>query len=276
MSTALLPEISASAWMLVTSSLIAVRFDAIARLRSLREVRREQARVLGARRVDDQIGRGDALAQARVERHRPRPRLRAMSRTALPRGAQQRRRSSSDSGRSIRKTSEMRFCCFASTISASLHEHAAIALERHQKGVGAVGDVLDEPGGKAEKRAVVVDGVVEAAAAKQIRAGEDEIADRAVGELERAARLAAPRRTASTRSAHLRRRPRPRRASSACSAVFARARVRQPRVEHSMRPRDTNASRARRARRSCGSPTVRGCRRGSAAPRRSTRRRRSR
>ena len=66
-------------------------------------------------------------------------------------------------------------------------EQPPIALERHEKGVGAVADVLDESRRQSQQRAIVVDGVIEAAAAVEVAAGKHEVADRTVGELEVAA-----------------------------------------------------------------------------------------
>ena len=109
-------------------------------------------------------------------------------------------------------------------------EHAAIALERHQKRVGAVGDVVDKPRWKPEQRAVVVDRVVEPAAAQQIATRKHEIADRAVGKFERAPGVELPAHRVDALT-HLR----PARDGDPferLQGLFARTRVRKPRIEH--------------------------------------------
>jgi hypothetical protein len=68
-------------------------------------------------------------------------------------------------------------------------QNTAIALERDEKRVRAIGDVIHQPGRKAEQPAVIVDGIIETASAQQITSRKDEIADGAVGELKRPARL---------------------------------------------------------------------------------------
>ncbi len=64
-------------------------------------------------------------------------------------------------------------------------QDATVPLERHEKGIRAIGHVVDEARRKAHQRAVVVYPVVEPPLAQEIRPGKDEIADGAVGKLER-------------------------------------------------------------------------------------------
>ena len=114
----LLPVISASAWMFVTSSLIALRFAAIASP-ARRQVRREQARVLRARRVDDEVGVGDLVASRGFSAERGRGASSARGRSSGPAPsarAPRPRRAADRSGR----CRWMRFCAAASTISSSL------------------------------------------------------------------------------------------------------------------------------------------------------------
>ena len=66
-------------------------------------------------------------------------------------------------------------------------EQAAAGVQRHQERVRAVGDVVDETHRQADERAVVVDGVVEASAAPEEGAREHQVAQAAVGEVEREA-----------------------------------------------------------------------------------------
>ena len=62
----------------------------------------------------------------------------------------------------------------------------SVAVHGHQIGIGAVGDVLDDARRQTDERAVVVDRAVEVASGKQERAGEHEIAEAAIVEVERA------------------------------------------------------------------------------------------
>jgi hypothetical protein len=63
-------------------------------------------------------------------------------------------------------------------------KHAAVDVDRDEECVGAVGDVLDDSWGQAEKPGVIVHGGVEAATAPQVAAGEHQVADTAVPEVE--------------------------------------------------------------------------------------------
>ena len=119
--------------------------------------------MLRARRIDDDVGRGDLARASRGLSASAR--LRASSARAAPPGrrADERRASSSPSGRSIRKISRMRFCALASTIASSLPSSLPSVVDRDEKRIAAVGDVLDEAGGQAEEGAVIVDGAVEIA-----------------------------------------------------------------------------------------------------------------
>ena len=67
-------------------------------------------------------------------------------------------------------------------------EHGVVGADRHQVGVGPVGDVLDQSDRQPEKAAVIVNRRVEVTAGKQERTGKDEVANAAVGEIERTGR----------------------------------------------------------------------------------------
>ena len=125
-------------------------------------------------------------------------------------------------------------------------EHTAIALERDQKRIRAIGDVVDEACRKSEEPAVIVDRVVEPAAAQQVAAGKYQIADRAVGEFERPPGVELPAHRVDTLT-HLR----PARDGDAferLQRLFARAGVRKPRIEHLDNAFGTRPSFARDAR----------------------------
>src|SRR5262249_7867518 len=67
-------------------------------------------------------------------------------------------------------------------------EQPAVRVERDEVGVGAVGDVLDESGRQSKERAIVVDRRVEAPVVQEKRAGEHEVAETAIVEIERLVR----------------------------------------------------------------------------------------
>ncbi len=65
-------------------------------------------------------------------------------------------------------------------------QQVPVAVHGDQVGIGAVGDILDDARRQTDERAVVVDRAIEVASGKQERAGEHEIAEAAVVEVERA------------------------------------------------------------------------------------------
>ena len=148
-----------------------------------REVRREQARVLGAGRVDDQVGAPDALDHPGVDR---RARRVAGEQGPQPVGVEAGERRIAGVEPPIDEEDLADLVALPGADDLRLaRQQRAVGVDRDEVGVGAVGDVLEVAGRHAEQRAVVVDGVVEPAAGAQEAAGEHEIADGAVGEVER-------------------------------------------------------------------------------------------
>ena len=96
-----------------------VRRDRVRQAR--RQVRRKQARVLRAGRVDDDVRRGDLRGQPRIERQRRAPRARAPATAAsAPRAVERPRVRFASAARSIRKMLLIVFWRRASTIASSL------------------------------------------------------------------------------------------------------------------------------------------------------------
>ena len=148
-----------------------------------REVGREQARVLGAGRVDDQVGGLDALDHPRVDR---RARRVAGEQGPQPVGVEAGNRRIAGVEGAIDEEDLADLVPLSGADDLRLaREQRSVGVDRDEVGVGAVGDVLEMTGRHGEQPAVVVDGVVEAAAAAQEAAGEHEVADGAVGEVER-------------------------------------------------------------------------------------------
>ena len=155
------------------------------RAQAWRQVRREQARVLRAWRVDDQIRLCQMLHEARVQADHLRAALqyRARAHRAPPPAAPPARPRAGQS--LMRKMSWMRLRRLASTIASSVARRSPDRIERHEVGVGAVGHVLDHAGGQPDERRVVVHGPVEPPLAEQERPAEHQVPDGAVREVER-------------------------------------------------------------------------------------------
>ncbi len=164
---------------------VEVRRDRLTQIRG--EIGREQARMLRAGRVDDEIGLGDSRREPRVQCGRDRVGV---------------ERATSLGGRQLGQFSTIGVADRAiaqedlpdAVVPPCVHdffftaEQAIVVVERDEKAVGAVRDVLDQAGGQPEQGAVVVHGVVELPAAGDKAAREHEIADARIGEFDRPSR----------------------------------------------------------------------------------------
>ena len=141
--------------------------------------------MLRPRRVNDQIGAGDLRHQAAVDRQdrlalgKERVRSGAAGPRERPLGRGQRPIDEVDLADPVRPP-HVHDRLFR-------RQQPSVVVEGDQPGVGAVGNVLDEPRRQPEQRAVFVDGGIEAAAGEQESAREHQIAEAAVREIERTA-----------------------------------------------------------------------------------------
>jgi hypothetical protein len=139
--------------------------------------------VLRARRVDDQVGAADPFDHPRVHR---RPRRVAGQQRPQPVGIEAGQGRIAGVEGPIDEVDLADLIALAGADDVRLAgQQRAVRVDGDEVGVGAVGDVLEVTGRDAEQRAVVVDGVVEAAPRPQEATGEDQVADGAIGKIER-------------------------------------------------------------------------------------------
>jgi hypothetical protein len=147
------------------------------------QVRREQARVLRAGGIDDEIGGGQLLEEARV-------RARAARVTCDER----------EDRRAIARLQPRPFLFGGCVIDQKdvvnpiapariddlllACQQPPVAVERDEQRVRSVGDVFNDADGQAQERAIVIDRGVERAPGAQEAAGKHDVANAAVGKVE--------------------------------------------------------------------------------------------
>ena len=136
--------------------------------------------MLGARRIHDQIGGGDAVDETPVDGNlafvglEPRDEL-----VGRFRGDRLWRRSLIHDVDVFDPVVPIRVDDFGLA-----GEQAALRIQRNQERVRAIGDVLNQPRRQPEQRAVVIDRGVETALELQHRTGKHQVADAAIRKVE--------------------------------------------------------------------------------------------